>query len=204
MKLPTLDQPHRYRGLYVYDFGPWAAVGYTADEIALLLESDTYRNGKVYKIVRAGPDGHLELKGLSAERFQLESGMFFQRDAERAARADFEALCDLARRCPPPARAVVHLADRGPAAGRTRYVTALIYPAEYEDEMAAWLLENTYAGGETVEGGISHVSDYQVQAKTVLAREQLWSTATTPARSTADVLASVRQPVQRRPGEIAC
>lgn len=204
MKLPTLDQPQRYRGLYVYDFGPWAAVGYTAEEIAVLLESDTYRHGRVYKIVRATPDGHVELKGVSAERFQMESGMFFQRDAESAARADFRTLCDLARRCPPPARAVVHLADRGRAAGRIRYVTALIYPAEYEDEMAAWLLGNVYAGGDTVEGGISNVSNYQVQAKTILAREQLWSAATTPARSTADVLATVRQAVQRRPGDIAC
>lgn len=204
MKLPMLDDPHRYRGLYVYDFGSWSALGYTAEEIAVLLESEAYRGGKVYKIVRASPDGHLELKGVAAERFQTESGMFFVRAAEPAARRDFSTLRDLGRTHPPPCRAFVQLVDRGPGAGRTRYVTALIYPTEHEDEMATWLLDVAYAGGDTAEGGPSHVSDYQDQVRTILEREQLWSRARTPARSTAEVLANVRQAVQRRPRNTAC
>ena len=47
MKLPQLTDPDRYEGLYVFDFGEQCAVGYTASEIAVLLESERYRNGKV-------------------------------------------------------------------------------------------------------------------------------------------------------------
>ena len=39
MKLPELSSPARYQGLYVFDFGEWTAVGYTAEEIAALLET---------------------------------------------------------------------------------------------------------------------------------------------------------------------
>ena len=33
------------------------------------------------------------------------------------------------------------LTDRGPHGMGQRYIVALIYPAEYEEEMARWLLE---------------------------------------------------------------
>ena len=45
--------------------------------MAELLESEHYRDGKVYKIHKATPDGRIELKGLPNETFQLEAGMFF-------------------------------------------------------------------------------------------------------------------------------
>lgn len=197
MQLPTVPTPQRYRGLYVFDFGQWTALGYTAEEIAVLLESEAYRQGKVYKIVRATPDGHMELRGVSAERFQLESGMFFNRDALEAAQADYAELQRLSESQGTPCRAVIHLADRGEVAQAARYVTALIYPAEYEDEMAQWLLAARYAGGDLVEGGTSHVSDYYAQAKTIVQRQQLWSQPAIPSRSPDQVLSSVRQAVQR-------
>ena len=43
MTIPSLEQPERYSGLYVFDFGQWTAVGYTADEVERLLESEAYR-----------------------------------------------------------------------------------------------------------------------------------------------------------------
>ncbi len=197
MKLPSVADPQRYPGLYVYDFGSWTVVGYTAEEIAVLLESESYRDGKVYQIVRASPDGNMELRGVSNTRFQLESGMFFNRDDLEAARADFTELQRLGQSLGAPCRAFVHLADRGGHMDRARYVTALIYPAEYEDEMARWLNEAGYAGGDTVEGGSSHVSDYQATEKTILEREQLWSRPAIPSRCADEVLSSVRQAVQR-------
>lgn len=197
MKLPELDQPHRYRGLYLFDFGEWTAVGYTAEEVALLLEHEAYRSGKAYRIVRATPDGQMELKGVSPERFQVESGMFFNRNDLAAAREDFVILTRLAQERGAPCRAFVHLADRGPDAELYRYVTALIYPAEYDDDMASWLLAAEYAGGDLAEGGISHVSNYHAEPKIILERQQLWSQPAIPSRSPEQVLSSVRQAVQR-------
>jgi hypothetical protein len=197
MNLPTLDEPVRYRGLYVYDGGAWTAVGYTAEEVAILLESEEYRDGKIYKIVRASPDGQMELKGVAATRFQLESGMLFYRDDLEAARADFETLRDLGTQHGAPCRAFVHLADRGDVPDVPRYVTALIYPAEHEDEIARWLLDADYAGGDLAEGGPSHVSNYYADDSTILQRAQLWRQPAIPSRSAEEVFRTVRRAVQR-------
>ncbi len=196
MVLPELEQPTRYQGLYVYDFGQWCAVGYTADEIAVLIESEQYRGGKTYKIHRATPDGRMELRGISAERFQLESGMFFPRSELTDARADFESLRSAAECTPPPCRARLHLADRGEAHS-ARFVVALVFPAEYEDDMGRWLLAVDYQGGDLAEGGISHAAQYNEESLTVLDRRQLWPSSTQSSRSAEEVLAGVRRAVQR-------
>lgn len=197
MKVPVLENPQHYRGLYVYDFGEWTAVGYTAEEIAVLLESETYRGGKVYRIQRASPAGQMELRGVSAERFRFESGMFFYRKQLGPARTDFEVMKTAARQRPAPCRTFLHLAQRPEAQDYTRFVTALIFPAEYEDEMGHWLLEIDYHGGDLAEGGISHVSNYYTEEKTVIERLQLWNQPATTSRCPAEVLANVRQAVQR-------
>jgi hypothetical protein len=200
MHLSGLSDPARYRGLYVFDFGDWTASGYTAEEVAALLEQAAYRAGKVYKIVRAAPDGTMELRGVSTDRFQLESGLFFRRAELKAARADFEALAKLAQ-SGAPCRAYVHLADRGShtglMAGSSRYVTALIYPAEYDDEIAAWLLAADFAGGETVEGGISHVAEYYRERMAVLDRTQIWARPERAPRALPELLRCVHQAIQR-------
>jgi hypothetical protein len=212
MKLPDLSHADRYRGLYVFDFGEWTAVGYTADEIAVLLESEAYRAGKVYKIVRATPDGQMELRGVSPARFQLESGTLFNRNDRAAAEADFAELVRLADQHAVPCRAFVHLADRGPQvatgdalrqAGVARYVTALVYPAEYEDEMARWLDAVRFGGGDLAEAGPSHVSNYYATEQKILQRQQLWSQTAIPSRSADEVLATVRQAVQRQLSALA-
>lgn len=197
MILPRTDDAERYRGLYVFDFGQWCAVGYTAEEVAMLLESERYRDGKVYRICRATPDGGFELMGVHNDRFQLESGMFFYRAELSAARADFAELCGLADRQPPPCRAFVHLADRGEAAGPARYVVALIYGAEHDPDVSEWLSRGDYRGGDLAEGGISHVTNYYEEANQVLERRQLWGVASIPARQREEVFASVRRAVQR-------
>ena len=80
---------------------------------------------------------------------------------------------------------------------RSRVVTALIYPAEYEDEIAAWLNATGYAGGDLAEGGSSHVTDYYAADKAILDRQQLWNQPAIPSRSADEVLRTVRQAVQR-------
>ncbi|MHC4639423.1 MAG: hypothetical protein ACYTBV_18285 [Planctomycetota bacterium] len=131
MKLPELKKPENYTGLYVFDFGDYASVGFTAEEVAELLESEKYQHGKVYKIHRAYPDGRLELKGIQNDRFQLEAGMFFYAGDIETARNNFKQLTTLAVTKAPPCRATVHLAKYNDG----KFVTSLIYPAEYDDEI---------------------------------------------------------------------
>lgn len=193
--LPRLTEPVRYAGLYVFDFGESVAVGYTADEIAVLLESEKYADGKVYKIQRAYPDGGLELRGIPTTRFRAEDGFFFYRRDPAAARHDFNDLKRRAGATLPPCRCKLHLARiRGASIPD---VVALIYPAEYADEMSAWLGVIGYEGGDFVEGGISQVTDYYSSSVSRLDEHQMWGTLDRTSRSREEILATTHVAVQR-------
>ena len=75
MKLPDVQNPSKYIGLYIIDFGDHTGLGFTAREVAELLESEKFKDVKAYKIYNACPDGKMELKGLRKELLQLESCM---------------------------------------------------------------------------------------------------------------------------------
>jgi hypothetical protein len=197
MKLPYLAEPAKYCGLYVFDFGQWCAVGYTAEEIAVLLASEQYAGGQAYKIRRAQADGRMELQGVSGALLRAESGMFFFRAQLAEARVDFDALVAAAEAHKPPRAATIHLVERRSAESKARFATALIFAAEGVDDIAAWLNEIGYAGGDVVEGGASHLANYRAEDKRVIEGRQLSSAAGHTSRSAADVLASVRQAVQR-------
>jgi len=193
MKLPKLEKPDRYEGLYVFDFGDHAGVGFTAEEVAELLDNERYREGKVYRVHRAFPDGRLELKGVPAERFQLEAGMFFYATDEATARNDFKHLVDMAVRTMPPCRAKVHLAKRGD----DQYVVALIYPAEHDEEISSWLLEGDYRTSGPAEGGVGAVERYYGNACEILDRQQLFGAGDDASRTGQELLESVTRAVQR-------
>lgn len=164
------------RSLFVFDAGEWTLSGCTADEVEqLLADPRSGRSPLVYRIHRAYPDGRMELQGVSRERFELESGLFFHRAAENAARADFAALTALAADNPPPSRAYAHLAHLADGAENAQWVTALIYPAEAEEEISAWLLNGGYEGGAFVEGGITAATSYLSRARETVERQQLWA-----------------------------
>jgi len=193
MKLPKLEKPDRYQGLYVFDFGDHVGVGFTAEEVAELLESERYRDGKVYKIYRAHPDGRLELRGMSTERFQLEAGMFFYSRDEATARADFNRLGNLAVQTAPPCRAKVHLAKLA----NNEYVVAMIYPAEYDEEISSWLLAGEYHTVGKVEGGTAAVERYYQSKPEILDKHQLFGTNETISRTGEELLLSTARAVQR-------
>jgi hypothetical protein len=193
MKLPKLEKPDRYQGLYVFDFGDHAGVGFTAEEVAELLDSERYREGKVYKIHRAYPDGRLELRGVPAERFQLEAGMFFYSADEKTARDDFKRLVSLAVRTAPPCRAKVQLARYT----QERYAVAIIYPAEYDDEVSSWLLAGDYRTAGEVEGGVGAVERHYQAKPEILERHQLSGTSENTNRTGEELLTSVARAVQR-------
>lgn len=193
MKLPELEKPEKYAGLYIFDFGDHVGVGFTAREVAELLESEKYSHGKVYKIHRAFPDGKLELKGISSETFQLEAGMFFYSSEPQTARRDFKELVNMAVKAAPPSRSKVHLARYSD----DKFVTAIIYPAEYNDEFSSWLLEGGYKTSGPAEGGIEAVQRYYDRQPEILERHQLFGQSEMISRTGEELLASVKLAVQR-------
>jgi len=200
MKLPRIDNTQEYVGLYVIDFSlcedmavEQCAVGYTAEEVAVLLESQRFADAKVYKIHRAAPDGTMELAGVSADRFRLESGMFFHCRDEGSGKKDYQMLLAWAGEQAPPCRAKLHRARRSDG----QILVGLIYPAEYEQEIGRWLGESGFRGAGPVDAGISQVADYYQGQFTVLQRQQLWPAESLQARDRETLLAAVAQPLQR-------
>jgi hypothetical protein len=193
MKLPELKKPEKYVGLYIFDFGDHAGIGFTAQEVAELLESEKYKDGKVYKIHKAYPDGKLELKGVRAEIFQLEVGMFFYSSELEPARRDSKQLVNLAVKTAPPCRAKVHLAKYND----DKFVVALIYPAEYDDEISSWLLDGEYKTGGAAEAGSEAVQRYYDYKPQILDRHQLFGKSALMSRTGEELLASIKLAVQR-------
>jgi hypothetical protein len=193
MKLPELKKAERYAGLYVLDFGDHTGVGFTAPEVAELLESEKYRDVKVYKIHKAYPDGRLELKSCPRETFQLEAGLFFYAGDEAAARDEYQRLVALAVTHRPPCKAKIHLAHPD----EQTWVTALIYAAEYDDEVSSWLLAAGYYTAGLTEGGLSAVSAYYDRQAPILERHQLYGEPPVESRTGEDLLAGLKMAVQR-------
>lgn len=193
MKLPQLKNASRYKGLYAVDFGDHSGVGFTAEEVAELLESEDFRDIKVYKIYEAYPDGTIELKGIPAEIFQLEMGMFFYSSEETQARQDYERLVSIAIREAPPGRSKVHLTKYAD----DKFVTALIYPAEYNEEFSDWLSEAGYKTSGPAEGGIEAVRRYYDADVQILQRYQLFSESAIAGRRGPELLAATKQALQR-------
>jgi len=193
MKLPKLEKPEKYVGLYIFDFGDHVGVGFTAEEVAELLESEKYKDGKVYKIHKAYPDGRLELKGVPNDTFQLEAGMFFYSNELQTARRDFKGLISLAARITPPCRAKVHLAKYAD----DKYAVALIYPAEYDDEFSSWLIDGEFKTDGAAEGGVEAVQRYYYQKPDIMERYQLFSHSEVISRTGTELLNSLKLAVQR-------
>jgi hypothetical protein len=193
MKLPELQNPQKYTDLYVFDFGDHTSVGFTAEEVAELFESEKYKDCKAYKIHKAYPDGKLELKGMRAEIFQLEAGMFFHSSDLKTAKRDFKGLVNLAVKTAPPCRAKVHLAKYS----EEKLVTVLIYPAEYDDQISTWLLDGGYKADGVAGAGIGAVQKYYDAELQILDRHQLFAKSAFESRTGQELLAAVKLAVQR-------
>jgi hypothetical protein len=194
MKLPKLQQSDKYVGLYIFDFGDHCGIGFTAEEVAELFESEKYKNCKAYKIHKAYPDGRLELKGVRPELFQLEAGIFFYSGDLETAKADFKRLVNLAVKSAPPCRAKLHLAKKY---SDNKFVTALIYPAEYDDQISSWLLDGDYKTAGAAEGGVEAVQRYYDYKPQILDRHQLFGKSENISRSGKELLANLKVAIQR-------
>lgn len=193
MKLPKLNNPQNYTGLYIVDFGESCSVGFTAQEVAELLESERYNQCKVYKIYKASPDGTMELKGVRNETFQLEAGMFFYSDNKDSAKNDFKSLINIAVTCQPPCRAKVNLAEYT----NNKYCTAIIYPSEYNDEISSWLLEEDYKTSGSAEAGIEATERFYNDSPQILETHQLFGRDCIESRTGDELLLFLKQAVQR-------
>ena len=187
MELPELQNPQKYVGLYVFDFGDHSGVGFTAQEVAELFESEKCKNCKAYKIHKAYPNG------IRAEIFQLEAGMFFYSNALETAKLDFKELVNLAVKSCPPCRAKVHLAKYND----NRFVIVLIYPAEFDDEISCWLTDGEYKTEGPAQGGISAVQKYYDDKPEILERHQLFGNSAHQSRTGEKLLACLKLAVQR-------
>jgi hypothetical protein len=191
MKIPKLQKPEKYVGLYIFDFGDQVSVGFTAEEIAELLESEKYKDGKVYKIYRAYPDGRLELRGVPADTFQLEAGMFFYSDDIETAKDDYNAMVKLAVETSPPCLAKVQLSEYND----NHFVVAIIYPAEYDGEISQWLITSRYKTTGSAEGGVGAVQRYYEQQPKILERQQLFNQS--DSRTGQELLENIKVAIQR-------
>lgn len=194
MRLPPLRDPLQYAGLYVFDFGDHVSVGYTADEVRILLDSGRFAAGHAYRVHRALPDGTLELQQVEREALRREDGLLFYRHLVRDARRDFDQLVGLADNDPPPCRALAQLAKiqtAGPG-----YLSALIFPAEAGGRISAWLERIKFEGGDFVRGGSSELECF-FGAHPVIIDQREWAETRSGSRSAQEVLATTNLAVQR-------
>lgn len=195
MNLPRVSNPNSYVGYYVIDFGSQVAMGYTASEVTALLESEKYQDVTVYRIVRAQPDGTVDLVAVSINRFHMENIFLFASRLDSLARKDFADLCDLTEAHALPARAALQFAN-WPGSEIQMFGVAMIYPAEFENEMSKYLSAHQYNGGEVVECGPTVLQRYRQRA-TVMQREQRWGTDEFKSRPVPQLLAEISRPLQR-------
>jgi len=193
MKLPQTTQPQKYAGLYVIDFGEQCAIGYTAEEVAILFDSEQFPHAKAYKIHRAQPDGTMDLRGVTRTRFNLESGMFFHCHDQNLGQQYFQQLYDDHIKQPPPCRCQLQLA----LAPQNHTLIVLIYPAEYDDEMGRWLGDLNFNVPGPVDAGVSQVSRYYSADYQILQKQQLWPEKSRQTRSREELLATRNLAVQR-------
>ena len=76
-------------------------------------------------------------------------------------------------------------------------LVALIYPAEYEQEMGDWLAESGFEGHGLVDAGVSQVQRYYQMQREVQEKRQLWPTESLKARGLEELLANRKNTLQR-------
>ncbi len=119
--------------------------------------------------------------------------MLFYSPTQEQARSDFKHLVSAAVAAEPPCRAKVHLVRYAD----DKFAVALIYPAEYEEEVSSWLLARAYRTAGAGVGGTGAVERYYRDAPEVLERHQLFSAGEAVSRTGDELLVSLKRAVQR-------
>jgi hypothetical protein len=120
-------------------------------------------------------------------------GMFFYSGDLTSASSDYKNLVKIAVKTAPPAKAKVQLAKYNDQ----KYVVAMIFPAEYNDEFSSWLLDNDYKSSGEAVGGIGIVGEYYSDKPEVLQTHQLMGESSYESRTGEELLMATRVAVQR-------
>lgn len=195
MNIPRVDQPERYTGLFIYDFGDHVSVGYTAEEIDVLTRSELHKSGSAYQIYRVTDSGAMELRGIDSVRVGAQEAMLFQFHDPADAAAAFDDLVRLAHSDPLPTP--VH-AERAMAESMTPpQVIALIYSIYGADALGRWLQGVGFGAGEEVSVGADRLVDYRQAVAAPDESVELAAHFDYRSRSPAEILATVHRAVQR-------
>ena len=189
MKIPPLQQPERYAGSYLLDLGDRVCVGYTADEVAVLLETEECRSATAYLIHRVDERGNVELVGVSTKDVVRRDILIFAFDSPDAARTAFSCLRRLAAKTPAPCPCSMELTDFDGV--EPSHVISLTFPQAASGQLSAWLERNEFDAGDRVFGGPQTLSQYQAAAPTPIAQCLLATTFDHKSRSREELLASL-------------
>ena len=74
---------------------------------------------------------------------------------------------------------------------------AIIYPAEYDDEISSWLLDGGYKTACAAEGGTAAVQKYYDRKPQILDRHQLFDKDELISRTGEELLAATKLAIQR-------
>lgn len=195
MKLPPISDPHRYAGLFVYDFGDHVSVGYTAAEINLLRGEPAHVSGTAYQIYRVAEDGSMEIRGiLDRHLHEREALCFLYPDGARARRG-YDTLRKAADGVPVPCSAELHLSKV--YAFEPPDVCAIIYDATSSHRLSGWLGEVDFAGPTTVRGGLDAHREFATADRLQIDSCELRCSEMYRDRPAEEVLATVDRALQR-------
>ena len=195
LQLPPIPDPHRYVGLFIYDFGTHVSVGYTGGEVQILRESKEHRDGSAYQVYRVGDHGAMELLGVSDERLSAREATCFLRRSEAAARRDFDALRGAAEKDPVPCPVELRLIRCD--AFQPRHTTVLCYAAPASALVARWLEAREFEGGDEVIAGTDAYEQLLGESQPVVPSCALPASMNHQDRPAAEVLGAVDRPLQR-------
>ncbi len=195
LQLPSIPDPLRYAGLFVYDFGDHTSVGYTAGEIAMLKLTGEHSAGQAYEIYRVNEVGGFELRGVSDAMMVVQDAMAFLREDPVAARRDYDALRTLSQRSPSPIQAELVLARFYSLSPENASVIS--YPAFASTQISSWLSKNDFQGGDQVAAGSGVVAALRGQNLMRIASCQLSTVSGHEDRTREEVLTTVHEPLQR-------
>ena len=117
--------------------------------------------------------------------------MFFHEPTQSLAAKNYKKLIDLAITSKFPCTAKVNLAKYS----NDKFATAIIFPAEYNDQLSDWLLANDYQTTGSTTGSATEVTKYYEDKPEILETHQLF-TSQSP-RDINELLESLNNPVQR-------
>ncbi|MCB9850074.1 MAG: hypothetical protein H6817_05155 [Phycisphaerales bacterium] len=193
--IPRLPDPQRYTGTYLVQVPHGVAVGYLAGEVVTLLSIDAYRDAPVFRIHRVDDTGRVELIGVTVADLAGDDVLLFvNSDAEHAG-TQFSTLRQLANADPLPIPVRAELIDLPGLSAP--HAVCLLYPRHANTMVSDWLLRVGFDGGDQVLGGQEAASiRHQVTGSPVATMTLAAKMDETP-RSREELLASVKEPLQR-------